>query len=323
MQLSRRIEKVLSKEFVVRINEVYHDLENSHYQERQQLVFDLERKRWQSLMQPLLSKERAGLKILDYGTGTGFVPLSIQSYLQDHDHLVCMDVSSKMLKVCETNLESLSCKKEFLKTDGFEIDQSTNSIDIIVINAVLHHLPDLNTFSTVCQRILKPNGLLVVVHEPHKSQGFNFWDTLQYKVIQAILNPKDIAVSWVENSIILEKITRPLMGIISSSYRKRNKMLVEISNTMKKEGWISFDLRGTEIQHIVDIHIRKKFTYENIKSYFSPNWELIEWETFNIYNSTAKLAIKHEDKLKKKYLHSGRVIRFTMKNTKTMAKPHQ
>lgn len=312
MNLSKRILHCLSDEFVLRINELYHDKENVGYLVRQNSMFILEQNRWKEIGNKYLSTNREPKTLLDFGTGTGFVPLTFDCYLSEDDHLICEDISSEMLKVCEQNLSVLSCKKTFKKTNGKSFELPDSSLDFITVNAVLHHLPDLNSFSQLCKNALKPTGKLIVVHEPSKSTELSFINKAVISFYQLILEPKQLAIHFVERYSIFEKIFRPLLGFISSSYKKRNRMLAEIAYEIQKEGWVDFKLRGTEIQQIVDIHTEKRFAKEEILEIFNEGWRLIDWRTFNIFGKNNDFFNKKERKLIKKYPNAGKTMMFIL-----------
>lgn len=170
-----------SSKLVLKVNEIYHDIEEAEYEHRHPEIFIFEQERWKRIGEEVLPKFPK--TILDMGTGTGFVPLQIGSYLSGNDKMICADISEKILSVCRKNIEnkSLSPQFSFLKLDGSKIDLPDKSIDIITLNSVLHHLPDLENFFEEANRLLKPGGLLVIVHEPNSSFYKNKKLVLYYK----------------------------------------------------------------------------------------------------------------------------------------------
>ncbi|KKL09512.1 hypothetical protein LCGC14_2565130, partial [marine sediment metagenome] len=63
-----------------------------------------EKERWEDAFEKINTK--TGRTILDIGTGTGFVPLTISKFLNEKDTLICSDVSKKMLSIVEKKLKS-------------------------------------------------------------------------------------------------------------------------------------------------------------------------------------------------------------------------
>lgn len=317
MKLKDKIQKILSDEFIIRTNELYHDLENALYQNRHKYMFSLEKERWDQIGKKFVDGRKESLTILDYGTGAGFVPITLKSYLKEEDKLICMDVSSEILKVCEENLAEVKCQKLFLKTDGKSFDIAPSSVDIITINSVLHHLPDINTFSQNCGKVLKPKGILAIIHEPHRNEPLPFKNKILVSLIKFGNNPLEIFYKLTSVFSFLEVILRPIVGTFSNSYRERNKMLKKISLQLQEEGWIDFSLRGTEIQQIVDIHTEKKFSRLEINKFFSSedHWKIFEWETFNLIESSNSQIKAFERKLLQNNPNSGHTLRFIVEKT--------
>ena len=159
MRLSKRILQRLDADRVRRINEIYHNLENTGYDRLHEDIPQFEGRFWKDAAARYLDRN-VPLVWLDYGTGTGFVPLAIAEHLKAPDTLICCDVSSEMLVVCEAKLKdkSLPCRCLFEKIEGTTIPAPSGSVDIISVNSVLHHMFDLAGFAAECERVLKPDG---------------------------------------------------------------------------------------------------------------------------------------------------------------------
>ncbi len=107
---------------------------------------------------------------------------------------------------------------------------------------------------------------------------------------------------------------RSILNKISQSYRRRNKMLIEISQQIRKENLLDFDLRGTEIQQIVDFHAQTGFDLKELLTTVFNKYELVESETYchlGFFTSN-KLAVFIEQYIKKNWPDSGKEIRFVL-----------
>jgi ubiquinone/menaquinone biosynthesis C-methylase UbiE len=62
---------------IIRINELFHDFEGKEYQKKHADIFSDEVERWQNACKPIFSNHNSPYNILDIGTGTGFIPLTI------------------------------------------------------------------------------------------------------------------------------------------------------------------------------------------------------------------------------------------------------
>jgi ubiquinone/menaquinone biosynthesis C-methylase UbiE len=316
MKLSKRILQQLDSKMVQKINETYHNLENICYDKRHDEILNYEQIFWKNITNKYLMKKEP-IACLDYGTGTGFVPEIIGPCLKEEDSLVSCDVSDRMLKICQTKLKqiSVSCNCSFHKIDDGLIPVPDNSIDVITINSVLHHIFDLNCFAAECKRILKPSGLLIVAHEPNKDLRLPFHGSVLRGFAKVLFRPKAIFFRIAESIPFMEKFMRAILSKVSESYRRRNKMLIEISQQMRNENLLDFDLRGTEIQQIVDFHAQSGFTLKELLTTVFSKFELVESETYCHLGFFAnnKLAGLIERYIKKNWPDAGKELRFVLK----------
>jgi ubiquinone/menaquinone biosynthesis C-methylase UbiE len=314
MRLSHKILSRITDDLIVRINEIYHDFENATYQTRQQHMFAREGEKWQDLAVRFLTRSE-DVTCLDYGSGTGFVPLIVGPYLKSSDRLILADLSERILTTCEDNLaasQEIVCQKSFVKMDGKSIPLESASVDVVTLNSVLHHIPSLQSFATECARVLTDNGLLLVAHEPNGGAELPLALKTALRAAGTLLEPSKIAFSLVERSDLLETLARKILGRISDKYRARNSMLEDISRLLIEEGFIDFKLRGTEVQQLVDIHTAEGLTKERIEDAFS-SFELVEWRTDTIVSSTRRIARELNRLLEDAYPEGGSSLSFVMK----------
>jgi len=158
-----------SEALVLRVNEFYHDAEGAEYNNRHPEIFQEEQQRWARLSEHLLGGDRPAMRILDFGSGTGFVGLCLQPHLRPDDELICADLSGGMLEVCQQRLEEhgLGCTLNYLKLENDTPDLPPQSLDRVCMNSVLHHLPDPQGQLHALARLLKPGGKLAIAHEPN------------------------------------------------------------------------------------------------------------------------------------------------------------
>ncbi|MDO4275396.1 MAG: class I SAM-dependent methyltransferase [Eubacteriales bacterium] len=101
---------------------------------------------------------REGMKILDLGTGTGYLafPLAEQ---YERAEIVGLDIVEEALKenrvkAAEKGLENL----EFVSYDGIGFPFEDNSFDMIVTRYALHHFPAIGDTFKEAQRVLRSGG---------------------------------------------------------------------------------------------------------------------------------------------------------------------
>jgi SAM-dependent methyltransferase len=108
--------------------------------------------------------------VLDIGTGTGFAAGIVRDRLGDRlAELVCVDLSPDMLVECRTNVTASGRSgTRFLFTCGpLESIAMAPRFDLVITNALLHHLLDVPAFLTQLGQLLQPGGFYVAGHEPH------------------------------------------------------------------------------------------------------------------------------------------------------------
>lgn len=157
------------EELVLKLNEYYHDLVGNEYENLHPEIFKDEARRWRLAGEKYLAGRPGDLRILDLGSGSGFVPSRLIGFLKKSDQFICSDISRKILVKCRDNLQRRrhSCLIEYIKTDGRFIPLSSGSIDMITMNSFLHHVHDLAGLYREINRLIKPGGMLLVGHEPN------------------------------------------------------------------------------------------------------------------------------------------------------------
>lgn len=243
-------------ELVLRVNEIFHDLEGRDYQDRHPEIFHDEAARWQQIGRRFLSTPRErSLRMLDIGSGTGFVPLQLGPFLNEGDQITCSDLSARMLAVCRTNLAAagLKCRCDYVKLDGRTIGVDDAACDVVTMNSVLHHIPDLAGFAVEICRVLRPGGLLVIGHEPNKA----FYDRpllrLQSRLWGAAFTPRQTAGAALRAIGVMGLVKRVLRRL-SPSAAGQGAMLDQVNARLREERLIQTPLTADQLTEIVDIH---------------------------------------------------------------------
>lgn len=241
-----------SDQLVQRVNEVYHDVEGAAYQNLHPEIFAEEAHRWTGLAGRYLTGETA-ITVLDIGCGTGFVGQQFGSRLRPIDQLICADVSSAMLRVAESNLAKLQCEKQFIKLDDKTLPLESLSCDIITMNSVVHHVPDLQTAFGEIARILRPGGRVLIGHEPSKA----YYEDARLRRIASIASwlfaPRQAIGSLLRRIGLIDAV-RSLLRPLGSRDREYGRTLDEVNRILQAEGAIEKPLTQDQLTEIVDIH---------------------------------------------------------------------
>lgn len=98
---------------------------------------------------------KSGLKILDVGTGTGCIPITLSLEMKDPE-VYAVDISKEALQVAKKNRDLLHAKVDFSQIDILNQIPNLEDLDILVSNPPYVPLSD--------KEEMHPN---VVDHEPH------------------------------------------------------------------------------------------------------------------------------------------------------------
>lgn len=160
-------------DFVSVTSNIYHQFEARQYDERHLSIAD-SGSHWTRVTQVIAKRFRNAdnLTVLDFGCGTGFASQQLlQSSLNSSiTKINCYDLSAEMIQVC---------REKFAKDDRFifyadhaglqQMLATGVKCDIIVCNALMHHVLDTASVLGLIAKLLKPEGIFVMGHEPNKN----------------------------------------------------------------------------------------------------------------------------------------------------------
>lgn len=100
-----------------------------------------------------------GMKILDLGTGTGFLAFPLaEKYPQTR--VTGLDIVEKALDKNRERAESKGLKNlQFISYEGMEFPFMDHTFDMVVTRYALHHFPEISDTFREIDRVLKPDGI--------------------------------------------------------------------------------------------------------------------------------------------------------------------
>ena len=101
---------------------------------------------------------REGMKVLELGCGTGTLWLGHDDLIEKCDKLVLSDLSEGMLKKAKENLGEKG-NVEYRIEDIQELSFDDDTFDVIIANAMLYHVPNLDKGLKEVRRVLKKGGV--------------------------------------------------------------------------------------------------------------------------------------------------------------------
>jgi ubiquinone/menaquinone biosynthesis C-methylase UbiE len=106
----------------------------------------------------------AGQKVLDVGTGTGLIAVSIAKRLSGDCEVLGIDVSDAMLEKAKIRIEAEKVKKSVVvkKASALDIPTGNGVYDLVVCVFAIRHI-DIRRALKEFARVLKPGGRTVVV----------------------------------------------------------------------------------------------------------------------------------------------------------------
>lgn len=303
-----------TEDFIIRVNEVYHDIEAKDYQRRHPEIFVYEKERWISIIHKIIAEKKDGWVFLDIGAGTGFVPVTIAKFLDKKDVFFCTDISQKSLDICKENIKSQrhECTFKFIKTNGNTFDVPDNSVNIVTINSVLHHIPLFGVLFNEVKRILKKDGYLVLCHEPNRAYYTNWFLLLNHGIFSLILKPQ-----WHLKKILRILGLKNVLKFLYNRFSRSGKFINDVNKKLLDERIIINPLTSFEISEIVDIQLygvesekshRRGISIESLLRNNLNNFSILYLETYNhlgMLSNTNKATRFYSRVLKHWFPYSG------------------
>lgn len=112
--------------------------------------------------------------ILDLCCGTGIVAKALISQ-KKADHVICIDLSNAQLDLLRQTIcndSELQGRLTILHADALQLPLENDSVDMVIGNSFLHHFPDVRAGLLEIRRVLRPEGRLVIIHEPSLTSTF-------------------------------------------------------------------------------------------------------------------------------------------------------
>lgn len=100
---------------------------------------------------------QSGMKVLELGCGTGSMWSEPSRWLPSDASLLLTDFSEGMLETARQNVP-VQPNISFAQVDIQKIPYEDNAFDLVIANAMLYHVPDLDKAIREVARVLKPDG---------------------------------------------------------------------------------------------------------------------------------------------------------------------
>lgn len=226
------------KSFVEAVNLAYHEEEAALYDGRHPEIMEAEQGRWRLITESVtaLKRARGSISILDLGTGTGFVPRQLATALNAGDSFIVSDLSPTMLDKAEANLRADGFRPQLRRVIGpaESLGLPAASVDVVTMNSVVHHFPDVTAVLVAADRVLKPGGLMIIAHEPN-ARHF-----------------RHLVIGTLDRLLRLARQLRHPLAWLSGSVG--DPFIDRVNRRLIDRRVIAKPLTAEEIESIVDIH---------------------------------------------------------------------
>ena len=118
----------------------------------------------------------AGGKVVDVGTGTGFVALELAERLSDGAQIIGLDLSAAMLEVAAENATArgLQNRVAWQEGDAAHMPFGDGEVDFVLSSGSLHHWRDPVAVFDEFARVLSPAGQCLVQDLKRNMRGLSF-----------------------------------------------------------------------------------------------------------------------------------------------------
>jgi 2-polyprenyl-3-methyl-5-hydroxy-6-metoxy-1,4-benzoquinol methylase len=285
------------QEFISITSNIYHKYESRIYDERH-LSIQLGKPSWNKAIRELNSQftNQTALNVLDFGCGTGFATEQIinSEFKFKCGHFTCYDLSPDMVKECRTKFGNEKNFSFLSNQEGLQrlIDEK-GKFDIIMCNAVMHHILEIEMIFPILISLLNPNGIIIIGHDPNN----RFYNNKILTSVTGIYRFLKRLNMGIKSKFNLEERTNPEkdvalltynellhLNLIDKSFNiKLITKLIDIHvpiSSFKKQPWgeIGFSDFFFEKASSNKLQLFKQFSYNHIKdenAYRSSFWSFV------------------------------------------------
>ena len=251
--------RLSDRQIVGRVNELYHDLQAPEFNEVHARRHRVERAFWECQAYPAIIRGE-GSRVVDLCSGTGFVPSVLLPRLPARFSMECLDVSPKALENTRERMGALGTRMSFHVGSAEDLPFEDESIACITINAGLHHVPNWSLCLQQIGRVLKPEGLFCLGHEPNKL----FFDSQFLVKMERLI----WHLFWYSSPKQNVRRFHKLLGRSGCTSYEMKEHLTEINEALIAEGILDEPLTSQELRKLVDPHTHDKED-EDAKSGFN------------------------------------------------------
>ena len=142
-------------------SEQYKDASNLNARILIHELFSENKQGWASWIFDAYEKLPSPAKVLELGSGSGFIWMTCPERIPAEWQIILSDLSLGMLATAQENLASVEHDFTYREIDAQEIPFDNASFDIVIANHMLYHVPDRPKALAQIKRVLKDGGVLI------------------------------------------------------------------------------------------------------------------------------------------------------------------
>ncbi len=241
---------------VRRVNQLYHELTGHAFDAEHRYRHRVERPFWQVVARRVLAHPavRASRVVVDLACGTGFVSGIWRPYLQGKDRLIAVDLGLTTLKATRSKWMNNGGKPARTNLfpvagDGASLPLADKSVDLLGMNAALHHVPDPIAVLREIDRVLRPGGYFALGFEPNRA----YFGSRMFRFARGMDR-----IAWYTDFRQNRRRLRTWLGGGHTDIPpiNENAWAVELNDRLINEGFLSAPLSEESLLDLVDPHAR-------------------------------------------------------------------
>ena len=120
-----------------------------------------------------------GMRVLDYGCGSGYFTLPMAMMTEESGEVTGVDLQQGMLDIAADKIRQAKIPNvRLICSDGNRFMRD-DPFDFVLAFYVVHELPDSNSFFAGMHKVMKPGGRLLIVEPVFEVSGEEFTRNLQ------------------------------------------------------------------------------------------------------------------------------------------------
>ena len=148
---------------------------------------------------------RGGMTVLDMGCGPGFFTIEMARMVGKSGHVIAADLQEGMLQKLRQKVRGTELEERItLHKCGEDRIGVTTPVDFVLLFYMVHELIDQERFLYEIEKIVKPNGQVLLVEPPFHVSRKAFEDTIE-KAIRTGLVVVDRPGLFLNKAVLMRK----------------------------------------------------------------------------------------------------------------------